>query len=260
MEPVSDKVALVTGGTRGIGFGIACCLAREGYGLLLCGVRDEAAVEGSLSELRTWQQPVAYCRADLADPAAPKKLLDFALERFGGLQVLVNNAGIAPRERRDILEATESSFEEVMRVNLQGPYFLTQRIANWMIGWRQKRPDYRGCIVNVSSISAVVASPSRGEYCISKAGVSMATKLWAVRLAEYGIGVYEVRPGLIQTDMTAGVKEKYDQLISEGLLLQSRWGSPEDVGKTVAALVRGDLPYSTGSAIMIDGGMTLRRL
>ena len=166
----------------------------------------------------------------------------------------MNNAGIAPRVRADILKASEESYDRVMEVNLKGPYFLTQAVANWMIAQKREDEAFEGCIVNISSISATVASPSRGEYCISKAGVSMATRLWAVRLAEFGIHVYEIRPGIIQTDMTSTVKEKYDRLIAEGLTLQPRWGYPEDVGRAVAALVRG------GQVIMIDGGLTIPRL
>jgi 3-oxoacyl-[acyl-carrier protein] reductase len=181
-------------------------------------------------------------------------------QRFGRLNVLVNNAGVAPKVRADILEASEESFERLMRINLQGPYFLTQAAANWMIEQQRGDPRFEGCIVNISSISATVASPSRGEYCISKAGVSMATQLWAVRLGEFGIPVYEIRPGIIQTDMTKAVQEKYDKLIAGGLLVQSRWGQPADIGKAVAMLVRGDLGYSTGQVIMIDGGLTLGRL
>lgn len=257
---MSNKVALVTGGTRGIGYGIATCLGREGYDLVLCGVREESEVAGSIDLLRELDCAVAYCRADLSEAGARQKLVEFVENRLGRVDVLVNNAGMGPRERRDILEATEESFEEVLGVNLQGPYFLTQSVANWMIRLKEKDPAFTGFIVNISSVSAIVASPSRGEYCISKSGVSMATKLWAVRLAEYGIQVYEVQPGLIKTDMTSGVRGKYDELIDQGMLLQSRWGLPEDVGKTVAALVRGDLPYSTGISILVDGGMNVRRL
>jgi NAD(P)-dependent dehydrogenase (short-subunit alcohol dehydrogenase family) len=160
----------------------------------------------------------------------------------------------------DILEATEESYERVMRINLQGPYFLTQAAANWMVSQRKADATFRGSVVNISSISATVASPSRGEYCVSKAGVSMATRLWAARLAEFGITVYEIRPGVVMTDMTAVVKEKYDKLIAEGLLLQPRWGQPEDIGRAVAMVARGDLAYSTGQVIMVDGGLTLPRL
>jgi 3-oxoacyl-[acyl-carrier protein] reductase len=176
------------------------------------------------------------------------------------LHVLVNNAGVAPKVRADILEASEESFERLIKINLQGPYFLTQAVANWMVSQKNADPAFEGCIVNISSISASVASPNRGEYCISKAGISMATKLWAVRLSEFGIPVYEVRPGIIKTDMTAAVQAKYDALIAEGLLLQPRWGLPEDVGRAVAMLVRGDMAYSTGQVFVVDGGLTVERL
>ena len=254
------RVALVTGGSRGIGLGIARCLAADGCDLVLCGVREQAAVEDVLGELREMGIEVMYCQADVADRDARERMLSEIQQRFGRLNALVNNAGVAPKVRADILEATEESFERVMRINLQGPYFLTQAVANWMIEQRRTNLDFEGCIVNVSSISATVASPSRGEYCISKAGVSMATQLWAVRLGEFDIPVYEVRPGIIKTDMTKPVQEKYDRLIDEGLLVQSRWGLPEDIGKPVAMLVRGDLPYATGQVLVVDGGLTQRRL
>jgi NAD(P)-dependent dehydrogenase (short-subunit alcohol dehydrogenase family) len=191
---------------------------------------------------------------------AREEMLAAIRQRFGRLEVLVNNAGIAPKERRDILEATEESFEHVLRTNLQGPYFLTQAAARWMVEQKRKDAAFAGCVVNVSSVSATVASINRGEYCISKAGVAMATQLWATRLGEFTIPVYEVRPGIIETDMTAGVKEKYDKLLGDGLTIQRRWGTPEDVGKAVASLARGDLPYSTGQVVMVDGGLTIQRL
>ncbi|HAR65365.1 MAG TPA: 3-ketoacyl-ACP reductase, partial [Lentisphaeria bacterium] len=172
----------------------------------------------------------------------------------------VNNAGVAPKVRADILDASEDSYDWVMDVNLKGPYFLTQLMANWMIAQRKAAADFAGCIVNVSSISSTVASPSRGEYCLSKAGMSMATLLWATRLGEYDIPVYEVRPGITETDMTAGVKEKYDTLIADGLLLQQRWGQPADTGKVVAMMARGDVGYSTGQVITVDGGLLVPRL
>jgi len=187
-------------------------------------------------------------------------MLERIKSHYGRLHVLVNNAGVAPKVRADVLEATEESYEWVMKVNLQGPYFLTQAVANWMIEQGKADEAFEGCIVNVSSISAEVASVSRGEYCISKAGVGMATKLFAVRLGEFGIPVYEIRPGVTMTDMTAGVKEKYDKLIAEGLCVQPRWGYPEDVGKAVAMTVRGDLSYSTGQVINVEGGLMLDRL
>ncbi len=254
------RVALVTGGTRGIGLGIARALAREGCDLALGGLRPEGAVSPVLGELEGLGARVLYCRADVGCREARAGLVQAVRERYGRLDVLVNNAGMAPRVRADILEATEESFQEVVRVDLQGPYFLTQAVARWMIEQRQASPAFEGCIVNISSISATVASPSRGEYCLAKAALSMSTRLWAVRLAEFGIPVYEVRPGIIRTDMTAPVQEKYDRLIGEGLLLQGRWGLPEDVGRAVAMLVRGDLPYSTGQVILVDGGMSVRKL
>ncbi|NLF06789.1 MAG: 3-ketoacyl-ACP reductase [Pirellulaceae bacterium] len=254
------RVALITGGARGIGFGIARRLADEGFDLTVCGVRARAAAEPSLDELRRRGADLLYVQADVADAGARQRLIAAAREKFGRLHVLVNNAGVAPKVRADILEATEESYEYVMRTNLQGPYFLTQAAANWMIEQHRADAEWRGCIVNVSSVSATAASVNRGEYCISKAGIGMATRLWAARLGEFDIPVYEVRPGIIETDMTAGVREKYDKLLAEGLAIQSRWGTPDDVGKAVAALVRGDLIYSTGQVIMVDGGMTLPRL
>jgi 3-oxoacyl-[acyl-carrier protein] reductase len=254
------KVALVTGAGRGIGLGIAKRLAAGGCEIVVCDVHENSAVESAVQELRGLGADVLYCRADVTSAEARQSMLDAVRDRFGRLNVLVNNAGVAPRVRADILEATEESYEWVMRINLQGPYFLTQAVANWMIEQRKAEGGFEACIVNVSSISSTVASPSRGEYCISKAGVSMATRLWAARLGEFGIPVYEVRPGVIMTDMTAGVKEKYDKLIGEGLCIQPRWGLPEDIGKAVAMMVDGSIPYSTGQVIMVDGGMTIPRL
>jgi len=256
----TKKVALVTGGSRGIGLGIARCLAGEEYDIVVCGVRPESDVSSAMEDLRALGAQVQYHQADVADAAARSRMLHQIREQFGRLNVLVNNAGVAPRIRADILEATEQSFERVMRINLQGPYFLTQAAARWMIELRKGDPAFEAAIVNISSISATVASPSRGDYCISKAGVSMATRLWAVRLAEFGVPVYEVRPGLIKTDMTEVVTAKYDRLIDAGLTLQPRWGFPEDVGRAVAMLIRGDLPYSTGQVIVVDGGMTVPHL
>ena len=254
------RVALVTGGGRGIGYGISTCLAKEACDLVICGTRPGKAVAHAVDGLREHGADVLYCQADISDRQARKRMLAAIREHYGRLDILVNNAGVAPRTRTDIIVATEESFERVLKINLQGPYFLTQSVARWMIQQKDQDSTYRGCIVNVSSISATVASPSRGEYCISKAGVSMASKLWAVRLADYEIPVYEIRPGIIRTDMTAPVQAKYDRLIDSGLLLQPRWGLPQDVGKAVAMLVRGDLSYSTGQVIMVDGGLAVDRL
>lgn len=254
------KVALVTGGARGIGLGISRRLAAEGWSLAICGTRAEADARSAIEEIRATSPDALYVQASVADKADRSRLVGAIRERLGRIDALVNNAGIAPRLRADILDATEESFEELIRVNLRGPYFLTQAVARWMIEERTADPAFGGCIVNISSISSTVASVNRGDYCIAKAGISMATKLWAVRLAEHGISVYEVRPGVIDTDMTAVVHERYDRLIEQGLLLQARWGQPDDVGGAVAMLLRGDLPYSTGQVIMVDGGMSVDRL
>ncbi len=254
------KVSLVTGGGRGIGLGIAKCLVGEGHNLVICGRRPETKVRDALSALRKAGVEVLYIQADIACRDDRSHLIEKIEGHFGGLNVLVNNAGMAPENRADILEATEESYDRVMDVNLKGPYFLTQAVARWMIKQKQADSNYEGCVINISSISATVASPSRGEYCISKAGLSMATRLWAARLGEFGIPVYEVRPGIVMTDMTAGVKNKYDRLIAGGAVIQPRWGLPEDIGRAVAMLVRGDLVYSTGQVIMVDGGLTVHRL
>jgi 3-oxoacyl-[acyl-carrier protein] reductase len=254
------RVALVTGGARGLGFGVARELARENFDLAICGVRDSSAAATALAELRQLGAEALYVQADIRETAARRKLLEAVREKFGRLHVLVNNAGVAPKVRADILEATEESFEWVLQVNLQGPYFLTQQCARWMIEQKKAGPAWRGCVVNISSVSATVASVNRGEYCISKAGVAMATQLWAARLGEFDIPVYEIRPGLMRTDMTAGVEAKYDKSIAEGLLVQARWGLAEEVGKAAAMLARGELSYSTGQVLMVDGGLTLRRL
>jgi len=258
--PEKRKIALVTGAGRGIGLAIARQLAQERCDVAVCDIHAEDAVKPALDGLRALGADVLYCRADVSGAAARAAMLDAVRARFGRLNVLVNNAGVAPTVRADLLDATEDSYERVMKINLQGPYFLTQAAARWMVEQRKADGAFAGCIVNISSVSADVASPSRGEYCISKAGVSMATKLWAARLGEFGIPVYEIRPGIIQTDMTAAVKEKYDRLIAQGLMIQPRWGLPDDIGKAVAMLVRGDLAYSTGQVIMVDGGMTVGRL
>lgn len=254
------RVALITGGSRGIGYGIALQLAQAGYDVAINGVREADAVTSQVQELERTGARVLYCRANISSRDDRTRMLDEINAFYGRLDILVNNAGIAPRERKDLLDATEESFAELIDTNLKGPYFLTQSVARWMIAQGNERQDFEGCIINISSISAVVASVNRGDYCITKAGVSMATQLFAVRLAEFNIPVYEIRPGIIQTDMTAGVTEKYDKLIAGGLTLQKRWGYPEDVGKAVLALVSGYLPYSTGQILNIEGGMLIHKL
>jgi 3-oxoacyl-[acyl-carrier protein] reductase len=258
--PIDNKVALVTGGSRGIGLGIAVALAEAGFTLAICGRRSLEETQPALDAIRALSDRSIYVRADIADGSDRADLLLTIEEQFGRLDVLVNNAGIAPRVRADILEAREESFDELIATNLKGPYFLTQAAAAWMIRQRASDAARARAIVNISSVSATVASVNRGDYCISKAGIAMATRLWAVRLAEYGIGVYEVRPGIIESDMTAGVRTKYDALIEGGLLLEKRWGTPQDVGRAVRMLATGELSYATGAVLVVDGGLTLERL
>lgn len=257
---MSNRVAAITGGGRGIGLGISTKLAQDGFDLALCGQREESELKETLEGLRKLDARVLYVKANVAEAREREAFLSAIRETFGRLDVLANNAGIAPKVRADILEAGEESFDELIRVNLRGPYFLTQKAALWMIEQKKAAPNFNACIVNITSISATVASTNRGDYCLAKAALGMSNQLWSVRLAEYGINVYEVRPGVIKTDMTAGVTGKYDDLIAKGLVPQNRWGFPEDVGKAVAMLARGDLPYSTGQVLMVDGGMTLARL
>lgn len=254
------KVALITGGTRGIGLGISKALSEAGFDLAVNGVRPEEQVKQTLDELRATGTGVIYCRGDISRPDDRNSILDAIERRYGRLDVLVNNAGIAPPVRTDLLDASVESFEQVLRTNLEGPYFLTQQAARRMIEYRRREPGYRGCIVTISSISSHVASVNRGEYCVAKAGLSMMTKLFAVRLGEFSIPVYEVQPGVIATDMTAGVKEKYDRQFAGGLAVENRWGTPEDVGRAVATLAGGGIPYATGQVLVIDGGLTIERL
>lgn len=254
------KVALVTGGSRGIGLGIATQLAANGFDLAINGMRPAEDVEDTIKKLKKYGNNVVYCRGNIALSAERENILNEVKKYYQRLDILVNNAGMAPRQRNDILEATEENYDEVMNTNLKGSYFLMQKTANWMIEQKKKDNTFNGCIINISSMSATVASVNRGEYCLSKAGLSMATQLFAVRLGAFNIPVFEVRPGIILTDMTAGVKEKYDKMINEGLCVQQRWGEPEDVGKVVAALAKGDFMYSTGQVIMVDGGLTIPRL
>jgi NAD(P)-dependent dehydrogenase (short-subunit alcohol dehydrogenase family) len=253
------RVALVTGGTRGIGLGIARALANDGWALALCGLRPRAEVTAVLEELSA-AADVQYWTADIGSAGDRTQLLAAVVAHYGTLHALVNNAGRAPRIRADLLAATEESFEEVLRTNLQGPYFLTQAVARLMVNQQPAEKAAGRAIVFVTSVSAEMASPHRGEYCVSKAGLSMAATLFALRLAPDGVPVYEVRPGIVATDMTAGVKEAYDKRIGEGLVPDARWGDPQDVGRAVATLLRGDIPYATGTVINIDGGLSIPRL
>jgi 3-oxoacyl-[acyl-carrier protein] reductase len=261
-------VVLVTGASRGLGRGIALRLAREGCSVAVNYARNNSEAEETLKRCRSFcppqgpaNQSFAAVQGDIGDSEQREALVAATLREFGRIDALVNNAGIAPKVRADITEASEQSFDELIRTNLKGPYFLTQRVVNY---WLQEKPKsllpggFR--IVFVTSISANTASISRGDYCISKAGLSMAARLWSVRLAAEGIQVVELRPGIMATDMTSAVKEKYDRLIGEGLVPEGRWGLPEDVGAVAAAVIRGDLPFTTGSVIDVDGGFQLRRL
>jgi len=255
------RTALVTGGTRGIGLGIARALAREKWTLALVGTRADADVQPVVDELRSaGGGDVLYLRADLGDRSDRARLAAAVRERFGIVNALVNNAGRAPRVRADLLDASEESFEELVRTNLQGPYFLTQAIARDQIERRRADSNFVAVIVFITSVSAEMASSNRGDYCVSKAGLAMAARLFAARLAADGIPVFEVRPGIVATDMTAGVREVYDRRIADGIVPERRWGQPDDIGRVVAALLRGDMPYATGSVINVDGGLSLPRL
>ncbi len=255
----SQPVALVTGGSRGIGRGIVLELARRGYAVALNYAGNQAAAEETqrLAAGAT-SAPTLLCQGDVATDG--DRIVDAVLAAWGRIDLLVNNAGITSVGRRDILEATEESWDRVLAVNLKGPFFLTQRVAREMLRLMDQAPLFHPCIINITSLSTYAVSTDRGDYCISKAGMSLMTKLWAVRLADHGIRVFEVRPGVIDTDMTAGAKEKYDRLIAEGLSPIRRWGTPQDVGRAVAALASGEFSFSTGDALNVDGGFHLRRL
>ena len=256
-----SRIALITGGTRGIGLGIAKALAIEKWDIVLNGVRPADDVTESLTELRRLGVRVGYARGDIGTTSGRDSIVRTAREFAGGsINLLVNNAGVAPKVRADLLDTSEESYDYVVDTNLKGVFFLTQAFARDMVKAKKDQANFPAMIVNITSISATVVSINRGEYCIAKAGFGMLTQLFAVRLGTEGIPVYEVRPGVIKTDMTAGVTEKYDKLIDAGLCVQPRWGSPEDVGRAVTALARGDFPFSTGQVIMVDGGLTIPRL
>ena len=255
----SRRVALVTGASRGIGRAIAIELGRIGLDVLINYRTNTAEAERTAEETKAVGGRGEIFAADVGNDDDRQRLVTFARERFGRLDLLVNNAGIAPEKRVDLLETSAESFDRLLNVNLKGPFFLSQLVARWMI--EQKHlPNYAPVIVNIGSVSAYAASPERAEYCIAKAGMAMMTKVFAARLAEEGINVYEIRPGVIATDMTAAVKEKYDKQIADGLTPIKRWGTPEDVGRAVAAIASGSFPFSTGEVINVDGGFHLRRL
>ncbi len=256
-------VSLVTGAGRGIGRGIAIELAKLGHAVVVNYAGNADAAEECLRLVREAGGDGIVARADVSASADRERLVQETLDAYGRIDMLVNNAGVAPNARADLLEASEESFDRLINVNLKGPYFLTQLVARRMIEQIERGQSSAfgpPRIVTISSISAYAASVNRGDYCVAKAGLAMMTALYAARLAEYGINVYEIRPGVIATDMTEGVKEKYDRMIEQGAWPIRRWGLPEDVGRAVAAIARGDLPYSTGEAINVDGGFHLRTL
>lgn len=258
----SRRVAVVTGASRGIGRAIAVALGRIEFDVLVNYRSNADEAERTREEVKAAGGRAEIFAADVANEDDRQRLVTHTRELFGRLDLLVNNAGIAPDKRVDLLEASAESFDRLLNVNLKGPFFLSQLVARWMIQQKNSGAvaDYTPAIVNISSVSAYAASPERAEYCISKAGLAMMTKLFAARLADEGINVYEIRPGVITTDMTAGVKEKYDKQIADGLTPIRRWGTPEDVGRAVAAIASGSFPFSTGEVINVDGGFHLRRL
>jgi 3-oxoacyl-[acyl-carrier protein] reductase len=263
-----NPVALITGASRGIGRGIALALATEGHDLVINYASNSTAAAQTALDCKSAAETAGRAirsecfQADVAVPSAREALVAFTRRTFGRIDLLVNNAGVAPATRADILEADEASFDRLISINVKGPYFLTQCIARWMIEQRQSAAPGATApkIVTISSISAYTASVNRGDYCLAKAALSMLTPLFAARLAAHGIHVYEIRPGIIATDMTRAVKAKYDTLIENGLTPIRRWGTPDDVGRAVTAIARNSLPFSTGEIINVDGGFHLRIL
>lgn len=254
------KTALITGAARGIGNATAYQLASDGFAVVVMDIFDQEQVAPNIERIAALGRPVVYVKADITSDSGRKTAIKRVMDEFGRLDVLVNNAGVAPKARMDILQSTEESMDFVLGVNLKGTFFLTQLAANAMIEEIKSNEGIKPVIINISSMSAYTSSTQRGEYCISKAGVSMITTLFADRLAEYGINVYEIRPGIIFTDMTSVVKEKYDKMIAEGLTPIKRWGYPEDIANAVSVLCSGKLGFSTGEVINVDGGFHIRRL
>lgn len=257
---MSDRrQALVTGGGRGIGRGIVLALAAEGWHVAINFRSNREAAEAAAASARAAGGEATLVPGNIAEPADRAAVAEATLEACGSLDLLVNNAGMAPRQRVALLEMGEASYDEVMDVNLKGPLFLTQTLARHMVD-RVDSGGHPGQIVNIGSISGFTSSSNRSEYCISKAGMTMMTALLADCLSPWGINVYEIQPGLIETDMTRGVKARYDALIEDGLTPIPRWGQPEDIGKAVAAIAGGALPFSTGEVIRVDGGFHMHRL
>lgn len=256
----NQKVALITGASRGIGKGIALELAKHKWSIVLNYQSNEQAAKETAESIRKNGVDCIIVQADISNDSDRKKLVESAIEYNGRIDLMANNAGIAPQRRMDVLKTTEENYDHIMSVNLKGPFFLSQLVANKMIEGILSKVMDTAKMVNIGSISAFASSHSRAEYCISKAGMSMMTTIYADRLAEYGINVYEIRPGVIETDMTSRVKEKYDTLIDEGFTPINRWGQPSDVARVVAAIAEGYLPFSTGEVINVDGGFHMKRL
>ena len=257
-QPATRPVALVTGGRRGIGRGIAWALAAAGHDVAINDIVEDEAVAETLGGIAGHGGRGAFVQADVADAAGHGALLDAVEAALGPVSVLVNNAGVSVARRGDLLEVTPESFDRLVTINLRGPFFLTQAVARrWLAAADDGR---RRTIVTISSVNAEMASPNRGEYCIAKSGLPMMTKLFALRLAEAGIGVFEIRPGIIRTDMTAVAKDRYDTLIAEGISPIRRWGEPDDIGRAVAALASGAFPFTTGEVVHVDGGLGIARL
>lgn len=259
---VEHKIALVTGGSRGIGRATCIELAKCGYGVLVNFNENLSAAEKTREAVQQYGVPAEICQGDITAKSHRDLLVQFTMERFGRIDLLVNNAGIAPTDRRDVLDTQEESFDTILNANLRAPYFLTQRVAREMIDLIEAGTMKSASIVNISSLRSYTAAKNYGEYCISKAGLSMVTKLFAVRLAEYGIHVHEISPGIIETDMTSSdsVKEYYNGKLSAGMSPINRWGRPSEVALAVAAIAKGHFPFSTGSVFHVDGGWHLREL
>jgi NAD(P)-dependent dehydrogenase (short-subunit alcohol dehydrogenase family) len=255
-----SKITLITGASRGIGRGIALELAKHGWTVVINFRKNQVAATETQKKIEEFGSAAVTIQADITKPRDRRKLIKETLALYHGIDLLVNNVGRAPLKRVDLLNVSKESFRDVMTTNLEGPFFLTQMVANHMVDLVKTGVIKNPKIINISSISAYTSSPTRAEYCLSKAGISMMTSLFADRLAEFGIGVFEIRPGIIETDMTMPVKEKYDRLIRNGLTPIERWGKPEDVGKAVVAISEGYLTFSTGEIINVDGGFHLRRL